>query len=241
MRNRTATRPTWSLVLLILGLLCAGLLCAGLLCAGLLLTGAQAAGSTSVTNLRNIVWGWPLQPRPEVLQRFDPPERPWLPGHRGVDLAAAQNQPVLAPTAGVVSYSGWLVDRYVLTIDHGGLRSSFEPVRSELAVNDPVEKGQAIGLVQTGRDNTAEPPEPPPAETAAKHCSSTGSGCLHWGVRREKTYLNPLLFLADRRPSVLLPFEESLIESAQNTAAPQAQTIAEIPVIARAVTKELIS
>lgn len=34
-------------------------------------------------------WQWPLVPRPEVLRAFDPPPKPWMSGHRGVDLAAA--------------------------------------------------------------------------------------------------------------------------------------------------------
>ena len=30
---------------------------------------------------------WPLQPRPDVVARFDPPATTWGPGHRGADLA----------------------------------------------------------------------------------------------------------------------------------------------------------
>ena len=32
---------------------------------------------------------WPLDGPPRPVRRFDPPPQPWLPGHRGVDLAAA--------------------------------------------------------------------------------------------------------------------------------------------------------
>jgi hypothetical protein len=36
----------------------------------------------------------------------------------------------------------------------------------------------------------------------ASHCPP---GCLHWGVRQGEEYINPLQFVMDMRPSVLLP------------------------------------
>ena len=36
-------------------------------------------------------WEWPLAPRPAVLRAFDPPDKPWMSGHRGVDLGAAHD------------------------------------------------------------------------------------------------------------------------------------------------------
>lgn len=132
-------------------------------------------------------WSWPLSPRPAVLRGFDPPERPWLSGHRGVDLRAAYNgAPVIAPAAGRVSFAGYVVDRPVLTVDHGnGLRSSFEPVDSTLKQGDAVGDGAVLGRVLAG------------------HCGEVP--CLHWGVRRGEQYLNPLVFVMDLRPSILLP------------------------------------
>ena len=108
-------------------------------------------------------------------------------GHRGVDLEAAYDGgPVTAPESGTVSFVGMVVDRPVITIDHGnGLRSSFEPVQSSLATGDPVAKGQVIGTLLAG------------------HCGAIP--CVHWGVRRGEDYLNPLEFVLDLRPSVLLP------------------------------------
>lgn len=165
---------------------------------------------------RTGAWTWPLSPQPELRKAFDPPERDWLPGHRGVDLAAASGQTVLSPAGGTVNFSGWLVDRYVLTIEHGWLRSSFEPVFSELRAGEPVQQGQIIGTVQTERPVRVEPQpgrEPPAADETTNqsgHCSAKGTDCLHWGVRRGKTYLDPLVFIGDRRPSVLLSFEGPL-------------------------------
>ena len=132
-------------------------------------------------------WSWPLAPRPAVLRPFDPPDKPWLSGHRGVDLGSASDGgPVTAPESGTVSFVGMVVDRPVITIDHGnGLRSSFEPVRSTLRKGASVAKGAVVGTLLAG------------------HCGP--SPCVHWGVRREEEYLNPLSFILDLRPSVLLP------------------------------------
>ena len=132
-------------------------------------------------------WSWPLSPRPAVLRAFDPPDRPWLTGHRGVDLRAAYDgAPVTAPASGRVSFVGIVVDRPVVTVDHGGgLRSSFEPVESALRPGDAVAEGAVLGRSLPG------------------HCG--GTPCIHWGVRRGDVYLNPLAFVMDLRPSILLP------------------------------------
>lgn len=134
-------------------------------------------------------WGWPLNPRPAVLRAFDPPARPWLSGHRGVDLRAAYDgAPVTSPAAGTVSFVGVVVDRPVITVDHGnGLRSSFEPVGSQLLPGTAVAKGDVLGSSQP------------------VHCGPVP--CVHWGVRRGEEYVNPLAFVMDLRPSVLLPLE----------------------------------
>lgn len=108
-------------------------------------------------------------------------------GHRGVDLEATHDGvPVTSPESGTVSFVGVVVDRPVITIDHGnGLRSSFEPVESPLKAGDTVAKGDTIGTLMPG------------------HC---GPGpCVHWGVRRGEDYVNPLEFVLDLRPSILLP------------------------------------
>lgn len=143
----------------------------------------------------SLAWGWPLAGTPEVVHPFDPPAKPWLAGHRGVDLAAAQGLSVLAPTDGVVSFSGKVVDRYVLTIATAeGLRLSFEPTVSPLKAGDTVKRGQEVGVVE-----------------GTTHCDRGASGvssCLHWGVRRGDEYVNPLQFIMDLRPSVLLPLRE---------------------------------
>ncbi|ALV44714.1 hypothetical protein MB46_03485 [Arthrobacter alpinus] len=140
----------------------------------------------------SLAWGWPLEGVPAVIHPFDPPAQPWLSGHRGVDLAAPQGAYVLAPTAGVVTFSGVVVSREVLTIAvDNGLRLSFEPAISQLKVGDSVVRGQVVGTV-----------------SGPTHCNGGAAGvvsCLHWGVRRGEEYLDPLQFIMDLRPSVLLP------------------------------------
>lgn len=181
--------------------------------------GPAGAGTTAAPSAGDTVtapsWQWPLVPRPRVLRAFDPPPRPWLSGHRGVDLAAASDgAAVVAPAAGTVSFAGVVVDRPVITIDHGGgLRSSFEPVDSALSVGSVVAAGQVIGAALPG------------------HCPAS---CIHWGVRRGGDYINPLQFVVDLRPSVLLP----LGGPPRGTSG---QTMAEIPVMARPATRVLIS
>ncbi|MFJ5861488.1 M23 family metallopeptidase [Pseudarthrobacter sp. NPDC092439] len=159
----------------------------GLLAALLFLPASSAAGSVPAPAGTGPAWQWPLQPRPPVLRNFDPPPQPWLSGHRGVDLGAAgDGVKVTSPADGTISFVGTVVDRPVLTVDHGnGLRSSFEPVESTLAKGTSVQAGQAVGILRNG------------------HCGTRP--CVHWGVRQDGDYVNPLKFVMDLRPSVLLP------------------------------------
>lgn len=132
-------------------------------------------------------WNWPVSPRPAVQRPFEAPVKRWLPGHRGVDLQAPPGTPVRAPQSGTVSFSGTVVDREVLTIDHGeGHRSSFEPVTASVRRGEHVTRGQVVATVSApghGAHGTA----------------------VHWGVREGDEYVNPLRFVTDLRPSVLLP------------------------------------
>jgi len=108
---------------------------------------------------------------------FAAPERRWLPGHRGVDLRASVGQAVRAAGDGRVVFAGPIAGRGVVSIDHGGLRTTYEPVHPEVHAGDVVRSGDLIGSVSTGTG----------------HC---GSGrCLHLGLRRDREYLDPLLLL----------------------------------------------
>ena len=128
---------------------------------------------------------WALPASGPIAGLFLPPAVRWGPGHRGVDIAAAVGATVAAPRDGTVAFVGVVVDRGVVTIDHpGGLRSSLEPVLSDLSVGDEVSRGDDVGVITAER----------------AHCA----GCLHWGVRRGSVYLDPLDLLG-REPVALLP------------------------------------
>ncbi|MGW3995048.1 M23 family metallopeptidase [Amycolatopsis sp. NPDC004772] len=118
---------------------------------------------------------WPLSPVPVITKYFDAPETPFGPGHRGVDLAAVPGQDVLAADQGVVVFAGLVGGRPVLSVDHdGGLRTTYEPVVSKVAVGDQVYRGQVLGTVLPG------------------HPGCAVAACLHWGVRRGDEYIDPL-------------------------------------------------
>lgn len=132
---------------------------------------------------------------PDVVRPYSAPPAPWAAGHRGVDLGLGGGEQIRAPADGTVSFSGTVVDRDVLSINHGsGYVSSFEPVEPELEVGDPVTAGQTVASLGTYDDGSAHCPNQP---------------CLHWGVRHHGEYINPLLLLGDLEPSVLLPLERS--------------------------------
>jgi murein DD-endopeptidase MepM/ murein hydrolase activator NlpD len=134
-------------------------------------------------------WGWPL-PQPHHVERgFDPPPQPWLPGHRGVDLTGSVDEPVLSAGDGVVSFVGEIAYIPIISIRHpNGLLTTYQPVRTELHVGDPVQRGQRIGrLARLG-----------------SHCAP--AACLHWGLRRGADYLDPLALL-HLNPVRLLPLE----------------------------------
>jgi murein DD-endopeptidase MepM/ murein hydrolase activator NlpD len=129
---------------------------------------------------------WPLAPRPAVGRAFDPPDSPWGAGHRGVDLLGHRGEAVLAARAGRISFAGRLAGRGVVVVDHGSLRTTYEPVTPAVEAGDRVGEGQRIGTLQGG----------------GSHCFPRV--CLHWGLLRGHTYLDPLL-LVGGGPVRLLP------------------------------------
>jgi murein DD-endopeptidase MepM/ murein hydrolase activator NlpD len=144
------------------------------------------------------VAAWPLQPRPEVVRGFELPAKPWLPGHRGVDLAGRPGQPVLAATPGTITYAGALAGRGVVTITTGPRRTTYEPVVPAVSVGATVTTGAVIGRLSA----------------AGSHCLPRS--CLHWGLLQGKQYLNPLTLLPNR-PVRLLPLTEPAAAAARST------------------------
>ena len=124
-------------------------------------------------------FGWPVRGR--ISGRFGSGRvyngRPGA-GHSGMDIAAAEGTPVLAPASGVVTLAD---DLYItggtVLLDHGhGVSSNFLHLsRIDVAVGDTVEQGEPIGAVgATGR--------------------ATGPH-LHWGVNWFDVRVDPALVL----------------------------------------------
>lgn len=131
------------------------------------------------------VWGWPVSAPHAIGATYQAPATRYAAGHRGIDLRATIDDPVLAPADGIVTFVGVVVDRPVVAIAHSGdLLSSFEPVAAAVSVGDAVVAGQRIGTVTVGG-----------------HCG----GCVHFGVRLHGEYVSPLLLLGGIPRAVLLP------------------------------------
>ncbi|MDR0990307.1 MAG: M23 family metallopeptidase, partial [Propionibacteriaceae bacterium] len=115
----------------------------------------------------------PIGVRPvtgEVVRAFDPPAEKWLAGHRGVDLSAQAGDIVVAAAAGQVRFAGLVAGRGVVSLDHAGVITTYEPVTALVAVGDRVAAGTPIGVLDSGHAC------PAPA-------------CLHWGLKMGETYL----------------------------------------------------
>ena len=132
-------------------------------------------------------WGWPLPGESTVDRPFSPPATAWGAGHRGVDLRGELGESVLAAGDGVVSYAGLLAGRGVVTVRHAsGLRTTYEPVTATVAMGTRVPQGGQIGVLATG------------------HASCRpGTTCLHWGLLRGETYLDPLSLITQGRLRLL--------------------------------------
>jgi murein DD-endopeptidase MepM/ murein hydrolase activator NlpD len=123
--------------------------------------------------------GWPLVGSPAVRRGFDPPTTAFGPGHRGVDLAAKHGATVLAAASGTVAFVGSIAGKPVISLDHGGVRTTYEPVISTLHSGDRVALGQVIGMLSSGG-----------------HCGESKiNTCLHWGLREGSQYMDPLLLV----------------------------------------------
>jgi hypothetical protein len=123
-----------------------------------------------------------------VLHQFLAPVSLYGPGHRGLDFVLEAEQRVLAPTSGLVTFSGPVVDRNIITIiSSGGYLLSFEQICSSWRPGDFVERGLTLGKFCSIN------------KAFESHCES----CIHFSVRGNRGYLNPELFLGSLLPSVL--------------------------------------
>jgi len=138
-----------------------------------------------VALLAPLTYAWPVAP-PHVTRRFEPPPQPWSAGHRGVDLASAAGAEVRAAGAGTVVFVGVVAGRGVVSIAHpGGFRTTYEPVTATVVVGAQVARGDLIGRLDAG------------------HPGCPVTACLHWGLRRDDVYLDPLALLGLGRVRLL--------------------------------------
>jgi murein DD-endopeptidase MepM/ murein hydrolase activator NlpD len=175
-----------------LSLLTATLLTCPVLPGDRAVTLAPAATDTSVPAIGR---AWPVGNRPVVLRGWEPPATAYGRGHRGVDLSAAPGTPVRAVAAGRVFFAGRVAGKGVVSVELAGtgdppLRTTYEPVRASVKKGEEVAAGAVLGTV----------------EPTGSHCTTP---CVHWGLRRAETYLDPLSllppWLLSRGPSRLLP------------------------------------
>lgn len=147
--------------------------------------GAVPPAIASPADLRSGGWIWPVEVF-RLSKPFVAPAHAYGPGHRGIDLEPAGSPAVRAPAPGVVAFSGPVAGRAIVTIDHGnGLVTTLEPVASDLRPGDAVARGDPMGTITVGGHATP--------------------GSVHFGVRLDGEYINPLLLLGGVPRAVLLP------------------------------------
>ena len=142
----------------------------------------------------SVKWQTPFATPHQLIRNYIQPNSDYSAGHRGVDFAVSLDEIILAPSVGMVTYAGRLVNRPVLALSHeGGLKSEFEPACTTLKVGDEVLAGDPIGTVCPAEVNYAQ------------HCPDVT--CLHFSLRLDGKYLSPLALIGGLNPSRLLPYD----------------------------------
>ena len=132
------------------------------------------------------LWQWPTTGAQIIVQDYQAPPTPWGAGHRGLDIQAGSPE-LIAPTSGVISYSGFVVNRGVLSLTTSkGAIISFEPVAALVESGQRVSAGEVIAEIEEG------------------HCSMR---CVHMGLRVDGRYRSPRLELGVAQRAILVPWE----------------------------------
>ncbi len=121
-------------------------------------------------------FSWPVVG--PVIRGYEPPPTPFSAGHRGIDIAVPFGTPIRAPADGTVTFAGWVAGSMFVTIDHGdGVRSTYSWL-SQIMTS----KGKVLGRREVfARTGHGHPDVPTPH--------------LHFGVRVNGEYVDPMLFL----------------------------------------------
>lgn len=116
-------------------------------------------------------------------------------GHRGVDLQTRTGEEILAPGDGMVSFTGKVAGKDVVSIKYGDMALTFEPAITDIGVGASVRRGQPFAKVGESSD----------------HCDNV----LHWGIRSgEKTYLDPASMVSAYRIVLKPKAEVELVAAA---------------------------
>lgn len=118
----------------------------------------------------------------EVVRPFEQPAGAYGPGHRGVDLAVARDEPVRSAMAGTVRFAGAVAGETWVTVTHAdGIETTYGGLTPSVAVGQQVAIGQRLGDMRPDRR------------------------VLDWGVRIGRTYIDPLGLLAGWRVRLVAP------------------------------------
>lgn len=146
----------------------------------------RASDEDSLSSLVSAEWLWPVEGSPQIARPFQAPAHDYAAGHRGADLRAPVGTPVRSPADGVVAFRGVVVDRPLLTIDHGqGLVTTYEPLDSSLPAGTSLDAGEPLGTVAMG--------------------GHAAHGTLHLGVRWHGVYIDPMALFGGAPRAILLP------------------------------------
>jgi len=133
--------------------------------------GTAASGATALGT-----YAWPVQG--PIIRFFEQPATPYSIGHRGIDIAAPFGTPIRAPADGTITFAGWVAGSMFMTIDHGdGVKTTYSWL-SGFAVSKgaAVHRGEVVAYTGHGHPEVPTP-----------H--------LHFGVRVNGVYVDPLLYL----------------------------------------------
>ena len=148
---------------------------AALLVVGVACTLATAVGPLPARAATDPPWRPPVPGA--VVRGFVEPATRFGPGHRGIDLAAASGDPVVAAGRGTVVFAGDVAGaRHVVVLHRGGVRTSYSFLLDvTVAVGDAVEGGILVGHAG-GVDRDGD-----------------HDGVVHFGLRIGDTYVDPMI------------------------------------------------
>ena len=113
---------------------------------------------------------------------FEAPSSTWGPGHRGIDIVAAEGTPVTAAAPGIVTFAGEVAGTLAVTIDHG---AELETTYTQLGTISVRARQFVDAGTWLGSAGGAHP----------------GVAGLHFGVRLHGTYVDPARFLGPLDPT----------------------------------------